>query len=395
MPDQVLEVCAGVRFLGAVGEPFVEQCATRLLEMLSAAGLLRAADQALSKLAAGTVATGEFPRSRAMLARLQATGAGPTDDSPLAYPVDAVYQDRGDARFAQLLLDRASKLGAGGAADGARRGLRLLALAPHLDHIASLIKELKGAAAVGEDAIVGPIDEFLDAIDTAKLVERTTEACAELVKADARWQGIIDGVALVESVVADLLDRAVRLAPGTSAAEHVATAVLEARAYCIADQPFVLRSADYGVPQNRERVVFIGSRWDMAPIMQPPPAISGDKVTVREALADLASDPPETYLDSPQGLARFAVASRAGRIPEARGKIAKYFASTAAHAAGNGHEAVVHNHVGSNHNDTVRKRMAFMIKAARNAQDWDEIRKSLPKGLETGKRDYTVLAADG
>lgn len=395
MPDQVVEVCAGVRFLGAVGERVVEECATQLLHMLSASGLLRAAEQALATLAAGTLAKGEFPRSRAMVARLLTTARDAGDDIPLAYPIDAVHQDRGDARFAKLLLERALDLGAGDAAEDALRGLRLLALAPHLDHIASLIKELKGAAAVGEDAIVGPIDAFLDAIDTSRIVERTAQAGAKLVSVDARWQGIVDGVALVESVVADLLDRAVRLAPGTSAAKQVATAVEAARAYQIADQPFVLRSADYGVPQNRERVVFIGSRWDMRPVLQPPPAISGAKTTVKEALADLASDPPEAYLDFPSGLARFAAACRAGRIPEARGKTAKYFASTAAHTSGSGHEAVLHNHVGSNHNETVRKRMAFMIKAARNAQDWDEIRTSLPKGLETGKRDYTVLAADG
>lgn len=57
--------------------------------------------------------------------------------------------------------------------------------------------------------------------------------------------------------------------------------------YRVAD-PIVVHSADYGVPQNRERVLFIGCRKDQTVIDSIPPTVDDDeKVTVYEALHDL------------------------------------------------------------------------------------------------------------
>ena len=54
------------------------------------------------------------------------------------------------------------------------------------------------------------------------------------------------------------------------------------------EKPIVVNSSDYGVPQNRERVLFIGCRKDQNIITEIPPTVSGnDKVTVYEALYDL------------------------------------------------------------------------------------------------------------
>ena len=50
----------------------------------------------------------------------------------------------------------------------------------------------------------------------------------------------------------------------------------------------VLLSSDYGVPQNRERVVYIGSRKDQKPIKNIPATVKDEqKVTVYEAINDL------------------------------------------------------------------------------------------------------------
>ena len=50
----------------------------------------------------------------------------------------------------------------------------------------------------------------------------------------------------------------------------------------------VLLASDYGVPQDRKRVVFIGCRNDQPLIAKIPPSVTGDeKVTVKEALDDL------------------------------------------------------------------------------------------------------------
>ena len=54
------------------------------------------------------------------------------------------------------------------------------------------------------------------------------------------------------------------------------------------EQPFVALASNYGVPQNRERVLFIGCRKDQKLITEVPPTVSAkEKVTVFEALYDL------------------------------------------------------------------------------------------------------------
>ena len=53
-------------------------------------------------------------------------------------------------------------------------------------------------------------------------------------------------------------------------------------------EQMVLTSSDYGVPQNRERVVFIGSRKDQKVIKDIPATVDKeDRVTVYEAIYDL------------------------------------------------------------------------------------------------------------
>src|SRR5690606_35287313 len=54
------------------------------------------------------------------------------------------------------------------------------------------------------------------------------------------------------------------------------------------DEPFVALASNYGVPQNRERVLFIGCRKDQKLIKEVPPTVSDkEKVTIFEALYDL------------------------------------------------------------------------------------------------------------
>ena len=61
----------------------------------------------------------------------------------------------------------------------------------------------------------------------------------------------------------------------------------EIRLYNI-NEPLVLLSSNYGVPQNRERVVFIGCRNDQEVITEIPSTVKEeDKVKVYEAIWDL------------------------------------------------------------------------------------------------------------
>lgn len=54
------------------------------------------------------------------------------------------------------------------------------------------------------------------------------------------------------------------------------------------EQPFVALASNYGVPQNRERVLFIGCRKDQKLINNVPSTVNqNDKVNVFEAIYDL------------------------------------------------------------------------------------------------------------
>ena len=65
--------------------------------------------------------------------------------------------------------------------------------------------------------------------------------------------------------------------------------ITETQLYRI-DEPIILNASDYGVPQNRYRVAFIGCRNDQPVIRQIPKTVSDDsRVTVEEAIGDLGS----------------------------------------------------------------------------------------------------------
>lgn len=52
--------------------------------------------------------------------------------------------------------------------------------------------------------------------------------------------------------------------------------------------PIFVNAADFGVPQLRERVLFIGYREDMTPITEIPSSHASPYVTVREAIGDIS-----------------------------------------------------------------------------------------------------------
>jgi DNA (cytosine-5)-methyltransferase 1 len=88
--------------------------------------------------------------------------------------------------------------------------------------------------------------------------------------------------------------------------------------YSISD-PIMVNAADFGVPQLRERVIFIGSREDV-PIVDsiPSTVATEDRVTVRDAIADLAFLKPwqsaSRYEEQYQPTSNYQLDSRRGRL---------------------------------------------------------------------------------
>lgn len=187
----------------------------------------------------------------------------------------------------------------------------------------------------------------------------------------------------------------------------------------------VLLASNYGVPQNRQRVIFVGCRNDQEIIDHIPYTVSADeKVTVAEAIGDLdyigIGDHPYDYDPkfrkqfekttagcvkrevsghlNPDGLT-FAEWSRRGRLNPARfPKLAEQKPIyTPANEMGEVSPAgfrfaTLHNHETSRHNDEVQARYALMRKygsyhAAQDAEPKNKL-------LDTKKRNYTVLEPD-
>jgi DNA (cytosine-5)-methyltransferase 1 len=99
---------------------------------------------------------------------------------------------------------------------------------------------------------------------------------------------------------------------------HEATATMTSPSYSLAG-PILVNAADYGVPQTRERILFIGSRSDVSPLTDLPPTHpEGAFTTAGEALGDLAFLRPwesaGEYDDDWPAASSFQAESRRGRL---------------------------------------------------------------------------------
>ena len=193
--------------------------------------------------------------------------------------------------------------------------------------------------------------------------------------------------------------------------------------------PMILHASDYGVPQNRVRVVFIGCRNDQNIITRIPPTVSdSDKVTIAEAIGDLnyikIGDHPLNYESSFYSKFKKTKAghtmrsvdgslasesnskhktyvewSRQGRLslerfPNLKNEMPAYSKanSMAEFNKDDLLRAKLQNHESSNHNDMVQERYKIMRKYG----GYQEAKEAEPDNplMATKKRNYTVLKSD-
>ena len=182
--------------------------------------------------------------------------------------------------------------------------------------------------------------------------------------------------------------------------------------------PIVVLSSNYGVPQNRERVLFIGCRKDQELITEIPYSTPNaeDKVCIYEALHDLDmignGEQVEKY-KRPRAIRRYANLiknrlvtgeenedaptysqwSREGRLND-RFELAPSFyvrnmdelTDEKAH-----HHAELYNHQTSKQNEDVQRRLEIIAQH----EDYESSKQQLEaEGLDTDKRNYTTLRAD-
>jgi DNA (cytosine-5)-methyltransferase 1 len=191
------------------------------------------------------------------------------------------------------------------------------------------------------------------------------------------------------------------------------------------EQPFVANASNYGVPQNRERVLFIGCRKDQKYISEIPATVSKEeKVTIFEALYDLdfignnqeahryeEIDISNQYNGTAKKMAKllkkrkidgkpiskggksFAEWSKKGRLIERFKPHTKPFYVKNTEGLDNGEKYfdILNNHKTSNQNETVIERLGVILKNGNYRKAQPELEKL---NLSTNKRNYNVLKPD-
>lgn len=192
------------------------------------------------------------------------------------------------------------------------------------------------------------------------------------------------------------------------------------------EKPFVANASNYGVPQNRERVLFIGCRKDQKFISNIPATVSEEeKVTIFEALYDLdfvgnnqeahhydLVDISKQYNGTSKKMANllkkravdgkinskagksYADWSKQGRLIERYEPQTKPFYVKNSEGLKNGEKYfdLLNNHKTSNQNKKVINRLQVILKNGNYKKAQTELEKI---GLSSNKRNYSVLMPDG
>ena len=83
-------------------------------------------------------------------------------------------------------------------------------------------------------------------------------------------------------------------------------------------EPRILNAADYGVPQRRRRIIFMGWQRGLTPPAYPEPTHAGHHITLKEAIGDLIGD-DDIRRTVQNRRSQYQLQSAAGRTPRVGG----------------------------------------------------------------------------
>ena len=172
-----------------------------------------------------------------------------------------------------------------------RHGLLLLKMKQQRDSIRKQVIQLKTSAHIDNDTFMDGYNAIIETISDEQILEKILDAVDNVAKmgdcADEA-QSLKKSLEILTSTFDECIEYIQEQLKGkTDLLNHLNEMMKEIRLYNI-EEPFVLLASNYGVPQNRERVVFIGCRNDQEVIKEIPATVKGgEKVKVYEALWDL------------------------------------------------------------------------------------------------------------
>lgn len=299
-----------------------------------------------------------------------------------------------------------------------RHGLLLLKMKQQRDSIRKQVIQLKTSAHIDNDTFMDGYNAIIETISDEQILEKTLDAVDKVAKmgdcADDA-QSLKKSLEILTSTFDECIEYIQEQLKGkTELLNHLNEMMKEIRLYNI-EEPFILLSSNYGVPQNRERVVFIGCRNDQEVIKEIPATISdSEKVKVYEALWDLdmiGNGETVTSYKKPKLNQEFEGTKIQRAIqgePDERGLLFSEWSRIGrlGHRFTFDNEPFyvlnmseldrpqkyqhmdLFNHQTSQQNDKVRERLRII--AAHG--DYDDAKTELKKkGLESQKRNYVVL----
>ena len=299
-----------------------------------------------------------------------------------------------------------------------RHGLLLLKMKQQRDEIRKRIIHLKTDAHIDNDTFMDSYNAMVEAISDEQILEKVVVAVdkvSDMGSCKPEADALKDSLKLLTSTFDECIDFIEHQLNGNvQQISHLNMLMKEIRLYNI-EEPLVLLSSDYGVPQNRERVVFIGCRNDQELITEIPATVcEEDKVKVYEAIWDLdmvGNGETATTYKTPVIIDKYENYKRHREIhgkPDAKGLL--YSEWSRKGRLGHRFDFDVEpfyvlnmdelnkpykyqhmelfNHQTSLQSNTVRERLRIIAEY----KDYSEAKDALKnKGLESKKRNYVVL----
>ena len=304
-----------------------------------------------------------------------------------------------------------------------RHGLTLLRRNEQRENITTAVINEKTESNIDNDFFVDKINDFIASFSDEEITSAIISAFSgvdELKQAGDDAEELKQAIRLYSLSFDECIEELGKIA-GKIQMKHEFDDVIEKiRLYNV--EQMVLLSSDYGVPQNRERVVFIGSRNDQKPICQIPATVKpSERVCVYEALYDLDfignGETCTTYKKAKEhrkwqplvqrrhvdgavadddSAKEYSEWSRTGRFSHRFVfDCAPFYVKDASELEGKMHlnNVELFNHQTSAQNDDVRRRLKVIAEHGGYTEDCKAELKKL--GLESNKRNYFVLKAEG
>jgi DNA (cytosine-5)-methyltransferase 1 len=309
-----------------------------------------------------------------------------------------------------------------------RHGFNLLRREKQLADIKKKVINEKAFCDLDNDFFVDEFTNFLDAIELETIVETIKTAFKKLNPAKEftiEVNEILKALEIYTYSFDECINGLKEYVTISKKQNEFNEILSHIRLYNI-DEPFVALASNYGVPQNRERVLFIGCRKDQKLIKQiPATVLHNEKVTIFEALHDLDfvnNDEEKFNYEDVDLKSKFNGSTEKmkslikkrnidGKIVEGSGKSyvewskqgrlngrfihaknpfyvrnLEELENTISHLV-----VPLHNHKTSNQNEDVLKRLSVILEEG----NYEKAKVKLKKiGLDSEKRNYNVLKAD-